>query len=485
METLDRNYINIEDEMRRSYLDYAMSVIIGRALPDVRDGFKPVHRRVLWAMNELGNTYNKAYKKSARIVGDVIGKYHPHGDSAVYDTIVRMAQDFSMRYPLVDGQGNFGCFTGDTKIKLLDGTEKSFAELSELGPDEIFHVYSVDKSGRIVIGEGRHSRITRRDARLIDLTLDSGARIRCTPDHRFMLRDGTYKAAQDLTGEDSLMPGYFDTAPVKEGLNEYLRVRQPVSGEYQFVHHLADEFNALRGRAKKTDGAFVRHHKNFNRWDNRPTNIERMAFLEHLHVHAEHLEELWRDEAFRAAQREGVRRYYDEHPGVVKERRQSFVRQNKDEAFRKVNGRRVSVSLKRLYRNNAEARSEISRRMKALWADPDYRLRMGAALSGIERRELTSEEKARVARIISEKSRAMRQDEGKRAEIVEAISRSLASAEVRAKISANSRRLWRSPEYRAKYADGHFSSMARTLWEQPAVREKHRAKIARQRESET
>src|SRR5215211_3548489 len=114
METFECNYVNIEDELRRSYLDYAMSVIIGRALPDVRDGFKPVHRRVLWAMHELGNQHNKAYKKSARIVGDVIGKYHPHGDSAVYETIVRMAQDFSMRYPLVDGQGNFGSIDGDS-----------------------------------------------------------------------------------------------------------------------------------------------------------------------------------------------------------------------------------------------------------------------------------------------------------------------------------------------------------------------------------
>ena len=105
---------NIEDEMRRSYMDYAMSVIIGRALPDIRDGLKPVHRRVLYSMRELGNDYNKAYKKSARIVGDVIGKYHPHGDTAVYDTIVRMAQDFSLRYPLVDGQGNFGSVDGDS-----------------------------------------------------------------------------------------------------------------------------------------------------------------------------------------------------------------------------------------------------------------------------------------------------------------------------------------------------------------------------------
>ena len=105
--------ISIENEMKKSYLDYAMSVIIGRALPDVRDGLKPVHRRILYAMGELKNDWNKPYKKSARIVGDVIGKYHPHGDSAVYDTIVRMAQDFSMRYPLVDGQGNFGSIDGD------------------------------------------------------------------------------------------------------------------------------------------------------------------------------------------------------------------------------------------------------------------------------------------------------------------------------------------------------------------------------------
>ena len=105
--------VNIEDEMKKSYMDYAMSVIVGRALPDVRDGLKPVHRRILYAMNEMGNDWNKPYKKSARIVGDVIGKYHPHGDAAVYDTIVRMAQDFSMRYPLIDGQGNFGSVDGD------------------------------------------------------------------------------------------------------------------------------------------------------------------------------------------------------------------------------------------------------------------------------------------------------------------------------------------------------------------------------------
>ncbi len=122
--------VNIEDEMRKSYLDYAMSVIIGRALPDVRDGLKPVHRRVLYGMYEQGNTAGRAYKKSARIVGDVMGKYHPHGDSAIYDTVVRMAQDFSLRYPLVDGQGNFGSVDGDNPAAMRY-TEVRLTRLAE------------------------------------------------------------------------------------------------------------------------------------------------------------------------------------------------------------------------------------------------------------------------------------------------------------------------------------------------------------------
>ena len=133
--------VNIEDELKQSYLDYAMSVIVGRALPDVRDGLKPVHRRVLYAMSELGNSWNKPYKKSARVVGDVIGKYHPHGDSAVYETIVRMAQPFSLRYMLVDGQGNFGSVDGDraaamryTEIRM---TKMAHALLEDLEKDTV------------------------------------------------------------------------------------------------------------------------------------------------------------------------------------------------------------------------------------------------------------------------------------------------------------------------------------------------------------
>jgi len=144
--------VNLEDEMRQSYLDYAMSVIVGRALPDVRDGLKPVHRRVLYAMNVLGNDWNKPYKKSARVVGDVIGKYHPHGDTAVYDTIVRMAQPFSLRYMLVDGQGNFGSVDGDspaamryTEVRMSKIAHELLADLEK---DTVDFVTNYDESER-------------------------------------------------------------------------------------------------------------------------------------------------------------------------------------------------------------------------------------------------------------------------------------------------------------------------------------------------
>ena len=141
--------VNITEEMKSSYIDYAMSVIVGRALPDVRDGLKPVHRRILYAMYEQGMTHDQPYKKSARVVGDVMGKYHPHGDAAIYETMVRMAQTFSMRYPLIDGQGNFGSIDGDpaaamryTEVRLskiaeemLADIEKNIKELAVKGRD--------------------------------------------------------------------------------------------------------------------------------------------------------------------------------------------------------------------------------------------------------------------------------------------------------------------------------------------------------------
>ena len=138
-ETNDQNRIipvNIEEQMKTAYIDYSMSVIVGRALPDVRDGLKPVHRRILFAMNELGLNYNRPYKKSARIVGEVLGKYHPHGDTAVYDALVRMAQEWSMRYTLVDGQGNFGNQDGDSPAAMRY-TEARLERVAEYMLDDI------------------------------------------------------------------------------------------------------------------------------------------------------------------------------------------------------------------------------------------------------------------------------------------------------------------------------------------------------------
>ena len=142
--------IHIEDEMKGAYIDYSMSVIISRALPDVRDGFKPVHRRVLYGMSELGVYHNRPYKKSARIVGEVLGKYHPHGDSSVYETMVRMAQDWSLRYPLVDGQGNFGSVDGDfaAAMRYTEARLKKVAEemLADINKDTVNYQPNFDDS---------------------------------------------------------------------------------------------------------------------------------------------------------------------------------------------------------------------------------------------------------------------------------------------------------------------------------------------------
>ena len=142
--------VNIEEQMKTSYIDYSMSVIVGRALPDVRDGLKPVHRRVLFGMNELSNNSNKPYKKSARIVGEVMGKYHPHGDASIYDTMVRMAQDWSMRYKIIDGQGNFGSQDGDppAAMRYTEVRMEKFAEamMEDIDKETVDYQFNFDDS---------------------------------------------------------------------------------------------------------------------------------------------------------------------------------------------------------------------------------------------------------------------------------------------------------------------------------------------------
>jgi len=210
--------VDLQAEMRKAYLDYAMSVIVSRALPDVRDGLKPVQRRILHGMNELGLRSNRPFLKSARIVGDVMGKYHPHGDAPIYDALVRLAQDFTVRYPLIQGQGNFGCLAGETEVELHTGEKKTMIELVDLiTRGTRCDVFTVDAHRNVRIKPVRAPRLVRRNDPVVKVTLVSGASVTCTPDHRFMLRDGTYREASDLKPKDRLLP--FSRSAIPERLH--------------------------------------------------------------------------------------------------------------------------------------------------------------------------------------------------------------------------------------------------------------------------
>ena len=199
--------VDLQAEMRKAYLDYAMTVIVARALPDVRDGLKPVQRRILWTMHEMGLRSDRPYRKCAAIVGDVMGKYHPHGDVAIYDALARFAQDFTMRYPPIQGQGNFGCFAGDTKVELVNGEQRTFVELVEMVHRGVrAEVFTVDAHRNVRIKPLRAPRLVKRNDAVVKVTLAAGQEIVCTPDHRFMLRDGTYREAGKLKAKDQLMP---------------------------------------------------------------------------------------------------------------------------------------------------------------------------------------------------------------------------------------------------------------------------------------
>ncbi len=247
----------ITAEIQESYLDYAMSVIISRALPDVRDGLKPVHRRILYAMWKSGLKPGVRFSKSAKIVGAVLGAYHPHGDTAVYDSMVRMAQNFSLRYPLVDGQGNFGCFTKDTNVRLIDGRDLTFGELvKEHESGKKNYTYTVNSAGLIVVAEIKNPRATKKNADLIKIYLDNGQEITCTPTHLFMLRDGSYREAENLRASDSLMPINQKISTKEDRINRagYILIYQNKTGKWVPAHHLADNFNLSNKKYFKNAG---------------------------------------------------------------------------------------------------------------------------------------------------------------------------------------------------------------------------------------
>ena len=210
--------VELRTEMRQAYLDYAMSVIVARALPDVRDGLKPVQRRILYTMYEEGIRPDRPFRKSANVNGVVMAKYHPHGSAAIYDALVRLAQDFSVRYPLIQGQGNFGCFSGDTKVELTNGDQKTFVELIEMvRTGQRGDIFTIDQHRNVRLKPVRAPRLVRRNDPVVKVTLSNGNEVVCTLDHRFMLRDGTYREAQALKPKDQLMP--FSRSAIPERLH--------------------------------------------------------------------------------------------------------------------------------------------------------------------------------------------------------------------------------------------------------------------------
>src|ERR1051326_7012908 len=392
----------IETEMQESYLDYAMSVIVARALPDVRDGLKPVHRRILYVMHELGLRHNAKFRKSAAVVGDVLGKYHPHGDQAVYQSMVHMAHEFSMRYPLIDGQGNFGCFTGDTKVALTDGRKLSFKQLvKEFKAGKTNFTYTFNhETQKIEIAEIRHPRLTIKQAELVELKLDNGETVRCTPNHKFMLRDGSYKEARNLNPDDSLMPLDLTLStkiddPLAVG---YHMLKQPKKNSWDWVHRLADSWNLQKGVYKTIDGK-VRHHIDFNKLNNNPTNIQRMPWGEHFKLHAKLAGERHKDPSYVDKLQQGREKYWSkpenrqknsqllssrskqwwQDPKYRQERIQKITDLWKDEKFKKKMATEASKNIKKLWQTQEFKKllSAIkSKELKTRWQNPEYKLEM-------------------------------------------------------------------------------------------------------------
>ena len=370
----------ISSEVRKAYLDYAMSVIVSRALPAIEDGLKPVQRRILYSMQQMGLKPGTQTKKCARIVGDVIGKFHPHGDVAVYDALVRMAQDFSLRYPLVFGQGNFGCFTADTKVKLADGRNLSFLELIEENKQgKRNFTFTIDETNEIKIAEIKNPRKTKENAEIMKIILDNGEEIKCTLNHKFMLKDGSYKEAQNLESGDSLMPSYFrlstkDDDPNADG---YHMIFQPKLNLWKFVHILSDEWNLENKTYQKSAGR-IRHHLDFNKLNNNPSNIRRMQWKEHWKTHYDFTSMKHKtDEDYRKKLSEGRQKFWSNEKNRADYSKRLSERNKdnwKDGEYRQKMTITLSEVNKRYLKEHPEVVEEISKRatitMKRLWQIP-------------------------------------------------------------------------------------------------------------------
>jgi len=441
--------VYLEEEMKDSYINYAMSVIVGRALPDVRDGLKPAHRRILYAMRDLGLEHNKPYKKSARIVGETLGKYHPHGDVAVYDTLVRMAQDFSLRYPLIDGQGNFGCFTGDTKVKLTDGRSLAFVDLvkeHKKGKKNYTFTFNSDTK-KIEISLIRNPRRTIKNARIVKVALDNGEEIRCTLNHKFMLRSGEYQEAQYLKAGDSLMPLYTRLSRKNDDPNAvgYEMICQPFFEKWEWAHRLADEWNIKNSVYQKNTGK-IRHHADFNKLNNDPDNITRMQWGEHWKTHYKMTSARHKgDPSYRLKLAEGRKKFWG------------------GEDTKEAYSARMAVRNKRMWRN-ADYRAGKVEAAKRLWEKEGFKKAM-AAMSSLRLKKLWQKEDFRKAisalKSAELKERWQDKDYAKQmAEVTKKMSFKLWSDPAHRKnISGAIKKMWLNPEYRKK-----MEEKARLQW---------------------
>ncbi len=477
----------ITEEMKESYLDYAMSVIISRALPDVRDGLKPVHRRILYAMHEMGLNSTARYRKSATVVGETLGKYHPHSDQAVYDSMARMAQDFSLRYPLVDGQGNWGCFTKDTKVNLTDGRLLTFEELvKEHKQKKKNYTYTFNhESKQVEIAEIKNPRLTRKNQRIVKVILSNGEEIKCTIDHLFMLRGGTYKKAKDLKPNDSLLPLYTKIYGGKEdkNLKGYQMIYQPFKRDWDFVHHLADEQN-IKNRIYEKSAGKIRHHLDFNKLNNNPDNIRRIQWGDHWKFHKEIASLRHKnDPDYVKKLAEGRKKFW-----AKKENRQKasalWSELNRKSWQNPIYREKMSKIIKKAWQN-PEYRKKIvkssSENLKNLWKRKDFQKLMSEIKSKeLKKKWQDTEYGEKMSKHMKEISLKLWSNPKHREYISKTMKERAQDPEWRKRQSRITKELWKNPEYRAKFPEDHFSKMAKKLWQDPKIREFHRKKAIKQ-----
>jgi len=476
----------IEDEMKNNYMDYAMSVIVSRALPDVRDGLKPVHRRVLFTMHQLGLQHNKPFKKSANVVGMCMAKWHPHGDVAIYDTLVRMAQDFSLRYLLVDGQGNFGCFTIDTKIALTDGRNLSFKELIEEHKNgKKNYTYTINNQGSVEIAEITNPRLTKKNQKIMKVILDNGEEIRCTLNHRFMLRNGQYREVKYLKPEDSLMPLYLRLSTekdnVKPSLREYQMVYQPNTSNWVPSHNLADDWN-LRNKIYNKSAGRIRHHLDFNKLNNNPNNIRRIKWGDHWDLHVIHASELHKDEVYRKKIAEGRNKYWSNKANRELSSKRLSERNRKNWQnlkYRENMIRTLSRVNTEFVKNHPETREERSKRLKKLWKNDDYKQKM-SVLKSEEMKKRWKENDYFLRKFTSEESKKIWSNPSHRELVSKASKKMWQNPDYKKKMSEESKRRWKDEAYRSKFPPDHFKRIAKNLWKNPDIKRLHQEKALAQ-----